>query len=76
MTHNTQLIALGVPEIRAIVIRVILRPKPGWPLRSSPVSNRYLVSLIHNAAMFSNKCNHLTIARLVRVLVMRLAYHE
>ena len=76
MASNTELVSLGISEIRAIVVLVILRPQARRSLRCAPVGKSDGESLIDERSTLRQKRDHLPIARLVRLPIEGLADEE
>ena len=73
MAGYTELVALGVSEVGAIVVLVIVRPEPWSAFAYAAVRESNLVGFIDEFARACQKSNHLPVARSVRRRVVWLA---
>jgi hypothetical protein len=62
VTSDAQLVALWVPEVRAIVVGMVLRPHTRKTLRCRAVGQCDAIGLINDSARLRQERNHLTIA--------------
>jgi hypothetical protein len=76
MTSNTELVALRVPEVRAVVVRVVLGAKTWRPLRTSSVSQSHRVCLIDCDSVLREKGDHLSITDLMPLMIVWFADQE
>jgi hypothetical protein len=63
MAANAQLVAVWVAEISAVVVGVIVRPKPRGPLTSGATHDRSRVATVYGISARSKQRHHLPIAR-------------
>jgi hypothetical protein len=71
MTSNAELVSIGVPEVGAIVVLVILRPQARRSFRCASVGERDCDGCIYKRPAFREECDHLTVAWLARLLIER-----
>jgi hypothetical protein len=76
VTGNAELVSIGVSEVGATVVLVVLRPQARYTLRCAAVGQRHSVDLVHQCATFRKESNHLTVATLMRLFVIWLADEE
>src|SRR5262245_27178480 len=76
MTDDADLVALRVAEVRAIVVRMVLRPHARRTLRNSAIGQCDAVDLINHGASLGKEGNHLTVAYCVGLFVVGHADEE
>src|SRR5690349_1484963 len=63
MTGYAKLVAVGVSEIGSVIVRVILRPQTGRPVRGAAMGKCNGEGLIDHGATVRKERHHLAIAR-------------
>ena len=76
MAGNTEFVSLRIPEVRAIVVRVILRPQAGRSFRCASVGKSDCEGSIHDGSALREERDHLAVARLVKLPVEGRANEE
>ena len=61
MAHDAELVAIGIPEVRAVVVLVILRPHARRSFRDTTASNSHIERFIHNGARRCKESHHLPV---------------
>lgn len=61
MTGYAELVTFGVSEVRAIVVGVVLRPKPRFALRRATAGERDGVSFVNDGSRLCQERDHLTV---------------
>lgn len=70
MTHDTELVSLGIAEVGTVVVLVILGPQARWALRHTSMIERDSIRSIDKGAIASQERDHLAISRRMRRLVV------
>jgi hypothetical protein len=73
MTRHSKLVAFWIPNIRAVVVGVVLRSQAGRTLTGATVCQSGLVGSTDLLSTCSQERNHLPIPRIVRLTVVGLA---
>ena len=76
MARDTELVAFGVAEVRAIVVGMVLRPQTGSTLRDPPIGKSYCMSLVDHRSAAGKKGDHLPVADFLGLRVVGLADEE
>lgn len=76
MANHADLVALGIPEIGAVVVGVVLRPQPRSAFVRTAIQQGCCMSSVDLLPGACEEGKHLTIARLVRLSVERRRDHE
>src|ERR1700761_8779971 len=63
MATHTELIAVGIAKVRAVIVRVIVRAQTRWAFTGTAVSERRSMRSIDRGAVFSEERQHLAVAR-------------
>ena len=71
MACDTKLVSIGISEVGAIVVLVILGPQPGRTFGGSTTCQSDSVSEFNDCSAFGEDRDHLTIAGLLRQFVVR-----
>jgi len=73
--HAT-LVAFGVAKVGPVVVGVVVGAQSRWAFTGTAVVQRRLVGLAHRRTVGGQKGRHLSIARMVRLPIVRLADDE
>jgi len=73
VTHHAKFIAVGITEISAIVILMVVRPQARWPLAFSSQFQRFLVTPSDLIAALGLKCEHLSVPRAMKLTIESVA---
>ena len=76
MASDTKLVSIGISEVGAIVVLVILGRQPRRTFGGSTTRQSDSVSLFNDCSAFGQERDHLTIAGLLRQFVVRGADEE
>ena len=76
MARDTEFVAIGIAEVGAIVVGVVLRPQPWQALALATVRENGLMSRTHTLSAFRHECNHLPISWIVGLTIVWLADYE
>ena len=76
MTGDTELVAVWVSKVRAIVVGVVFGPQAGLTVRSAAICQRYLMDVTNGSAIGCQKGDHVAVARVRWLFVIRLADEE
>src|SRR5882762_3724931 len=76
MTGNADLVAVGVAEVGAVVVWVVMRSQPRWTFARTSMPQSGLVALSDRRAVPGHEGNHLAVARIMRLTVVGLANDE
>lgn len=69
MASNAELVAIGVAEVRTIVMGMVFGPQPWLALTSATAGQSQRMHLINLLARTGKEGDHLTVACLVRLLI-------
>jgi hypothetical protein len=73
---HTNLVPIGVSEVRAVVVLVVLGPQTRLPLRCAAICESNTEYFVHRCTALCEKGNHIAVTRLRRELVIRLSNEE
>ena len=76
VTRDTELVAIGVSKVGAIVVLMVLRPQTRRTFRCATVGESDAECLIYGSSALCEKGDHVAVTRLRRELVIRLANKE
>lgn len=76
MASNAKLVSIGVTEISAVVVLVILGPQTWCALRNATMGQSGLISAANRGPALCEKSHHLSVARLMRLLIVGLSDNE
>ena len=76
MASDTKLVSIGISEVSAIVVLVILEPQPRRTFGGCAICQSDSVSLFDDCSAFREEGDHLNIAAVVRQLVVWCADEE
>ena len=76
MTSDAKLVAIGISEVGAIVVGVVLRPQAGLAITSAATLDSNCVNLIDLFARCSKERNHLAVAGMMLLPIMWVTNQE
>ena len=76
VTGDTELVAIWISKVGAIVMLVVFRPQARRTFRQAAVGERYGVCIVYNGATLCEESNHLAVTPRWRLLIVWLSDEE